>query len=66
MLEFEFLARSSGYDTATLTIYSGNLQTESRMVNFWVKDDAEAAALAMESVGGLVESRGSSISRYDM
>ncbi|KAM0723309.1 hypothetical protein Q7P37_001510 [Cladosporium fusiforme] len=58
VLEFQFLARSAGYDTATLTIYSGNLETESKTVNFWVRDE--------ERSGGLVERRGSSGSVWSM
>jgi hypothetical protein len=42
------------------------MNMESRTVNFWVKDEVETVAFAMESLAGLAEGRGLSISRYNV
>jgi hypothetical protein len=42
------------------------MNMESRTVNFWVKDEVETAAFAIESLASLADGRGLSISGYNV
>ncbi|KIW18969.1 hypothetical protein PV08_03258 [Exophiala spinifera] len=37
VIDFEFLARTPGYDTAVITIYGGYFETDGKTVNFWIR-----------------------------
>jgi hypothetical protein len=37
-VQFKFLARSSGFEMITISMYDGNLEVDTRVVNVWLQD----------------------------